>query len=126
MRLPIQYALTYPERIPGPSNRLRATDLVRLDFEEPDLEAFPLLALARQAGMSGATYPTVLSAADTVAVEAFLAGRIAFVDITNVVSAVLDAHQPASGPLTLDAIAEADRWAEHAATAEITQRSRRE
>jgi 1-deoxy-D-xylulose-5-phosphate reductoisomerase len=124
MRLPIQYALTYPERIPGPSNRLRATNLIRLDFEEPDLEAFPLLSIARQAGMSGTTYPTVLSAADTVAVEAFLAGKITFVDIANVVRVVLDAHQPASVPLTLDAIADADRWAEHAATTEIGRRSR--
>ena len=115
MRLPIQYALTYPERISGPAQRLRATDLVRLDFEPPDLDAFPLLRLARQAGVAGATYPTVLSVADTAAVDAFLTGSISFNDITAVVSAVLDEHVPATGPLTLEAVADADQWAGSAA-----------
>lgn len=112
MRLPIQYALTFPERVAGPATRLRATDLSRLDFELPDLDAFPLLALARQAGELGRTYPTVLSTADAVAVDAFLERRLSFNGIADIVSRVLNAHTPSSGPLTLDAIREADSWAE--------------
>jgi 1-deoxy-D-xylulose-5-phosphate reductoisomerase len=119
MRLPIQYALTYPERIPGPAARLRATDLVTLNFEPPDLETFPLLGLARRAGESGGTYPTVLSTADDIAVEAFLNGRITFNGIGKVVSQVLDAYVPATGRLTMDAIEDADRWAERQSRAVI-------
>lgn len=123
MRIPIQYALTYPERLPGPAQQLRATDLVQLDFEPPDLELFPLLQLARQAGGSGSTYPTVLSTADAIAVEAFLANRLPFDGIAAVVSEVLDAHVPATGALTLDAVASADRWAEWAADAAVKRRA---
>ncbi len=114
MRIPIQYALTYPERLQGPAKHLRATDLVQLDFEPPDLEAFPLLNLARQAGSAGSTFPTVLSTADSLAVERFLDGRIPFNGIAHVVRGVLDAHKPAPGPVTLDAIADAESWAEQA------------
>ena len=126
MRLPIQYALTYPERLSGPAQQLRATDLVRLDFEPPDLDAFPLLRLSRQAGLSGMTYPTVLSTADTVAVGAFLSGRLSFPDIAEVVGRVLDAHQPSTEPLTLDAIANADQWAEATAIREVARHIRRQ
>lgn len=125
MRVPIQYALTYPERVARPAQHLRATDLVRLDFEPPDLTAFPLLQLARQAGASGSTYPTVLSAADTIAVEAFLAGLLSFNGITSVISSVLDRHTPSGGPLTLEAVADADRWAEDAARTEVTRHTNR-
>ncbi len=121
MRVPIQYALTYPERIPGPARRMSAEDLVSLDFEPPDLDAFPLLELARHAGKCGNTYPTVLSAADTVAVRAFLAGQLSFDGIAAVVASVVEAHQPAAGALTLDAISEADRWAERAAAETVAR-----
>jgi 1-deoxy-D-xylulose-5-phosphate reductoisomerase len=112
MRIPIQYALTYPDRMPGPGERLDLLTLGRLDFEPPDEDAFPALALARQACRAGTTYPTVLSTADGEAVAAFLAGRIAFTDITAIAAAALDAHQPERGELTLDQIAAADIWAE--------------
>jgi len=111
MRLPIQYALTYPERPPAPHLRLDIAALGRLEFSPPDPERFPALELARAAGEAGSTYPTVLSSADEVAVAAFIAGRLGFTGIVDVVRAVLDRHQPAPGPLTLEAIAEADAWA---------------
>jgi 1-deoxy-D-xylulose-5-phosphate reductoisomerase len=121
MRIPIQYALTYPDRLPSPATHLRATDLARLDFEAPDLDAFPLLRLARQAGNAGSTYPTVLSTADSIAVDAFLAGRIRFSGIESVVSAVLDAHEITPGPLSLEAVEAADHWADATARAIIAR-----
>ena len=111
MRLPIQYALTYPDRLHGPAETIDLLSLSSLTFEPPDLEAFPLLSLCRHAAKAGATYPTVLSAADTVAVEAFLADRLSFMNIALVVEDVLAAHVPANGPLTLEAIHAADAWA---------------
>ena len=111
MRLPIQYALTYPDRLLGPSNRLKIEDFARLDFEEPDLETFRAPQLARQAYESGATYPAVLSTADELAVHAFLNHRIAFHEITGVVEQTLDAHQSDTGPITMERIHDADRWA---------------
>jgi 1-deoxy-D-xylulose-5-phosphate reductoisomerase len=110
MRLPIQYALSYPARWPNPFRRADLPTVGRLDFEQPDTERFPSLTLARQAGMAGNTYPTVLSAADEVAVERFLRGEIGFLDIPALVQAALDAHTP-DGPLTLETIHTADRWA---------------
>ncbi|MEX1158913.1 MAG: 1-deoxy-D-xylulose-5-phosphate reductoisomerase [Thermomicrobiales bacterium] len=123
MRIPIQYALTYPDRLAGPTRRLRLTDLVQLDFEPPNLKSFPLLEIARQAGLAGGAYPTVLSTADTVAVNAFLTGALSFTDIATVVTDVLDAHAPAAGPLTLDIIAAADEWAEQAARQSVARLS---
>src|SRR5262249_37373169 len=85
MCLPIQYALTYPERVPG---RLEPLDLVKakqLDFLKPDFRRFPCLALARDAGLKRGTWPTVLNAANEVAVRAFLDGRIRFTEIARYV-----------------------------------------
>jgi 1-deoxy-D-xylulose-5-phosphate reductoisomerase len=110
MRLPIQYALTYPERVHGPSRRLELADFARLEFEAPDLDTFRAPVLARQAAGLGSTYPAVLSTADEHAVRAFLAGRLPFVEIPSIVERALDAHVPDSGPLTLDANDAADRW----------------
>jgi 1-deoxy-D-xylulose-5-phosphate reductoisomerase len=109
MRLPIQYALTYPERVPFEGQRLRLSEVGSLHFELPDEVRFPALRLARAAGMAGQTYPTVLSAADDEAVEAFLSDRLRFIDIPAVVQRVLDCHQPE--PVTLDTIKTADEWA---------------
>ena len=103
MRLPIQYALSYPERWPNPFRRVDLPTVGHLDFAEPDTARFPSLLLARQAGEAGNTYPTVLSAADEVAVERFLRGEIGFLDIPALVSRTLDAHTP-DGPLTLESI----------------------
>lgn len=114
MRLPIQYALTYPRHRSSACRRLSLTEVAALHFYEPDSIRFPALRLAREAGVAGETYPTVLSAADDVAVKAFLDGKIGFVDIAHVVERCLTAHEP--WPLTdFDAVAEADRWGQRAA-----------
>ena len=124
MRLPIQYALTFPERIKLASHRLDLGALGALHFERPDTERFPALRLAREAGIAGRTYPTVLSAADDEAVKAFLAGELRFVDIPTAVEIVLEKHEPTD--VTLDSIWEADHWARIAAGEAMTVvRSRR-
>jgi 1-deoxy-D-xylulose-5-phosphate reductoisomerase len=110
MRLPIQYALTYPDRVPGPCASLDFRRTTQMSFEELDLDQFPAVGLARRAGIDGKTYPTVLSAADEVAVEAFLNGRIQFVDIPAVVESALAAHAPVE-ITDLDVIADVDSWA---------------
>ncbi len=110
MRLPIQYALSYPERWPNAFRRADLPTIGHLDFVTPDLVRFPALRIAREAGMAGNTYPTVLSAADEVAVDRFLRGGIGFLDIPALVERALDAHRP-DGPLTLESIQAADRWA---------------
>ena len=110
MCLPIQYALTYPERIP--SDRVQ-TDFVKLGsltFEAPDEERFPALKLARRAGETGGTLPAVMNAANEVAVEAFLKQKINFPQITETVRRVMDAHTVVTHP-TLEKILEADAWA---------------
>lgn len=85
MRIPIAYALAWPERMATPCERLDLAKTARLDFEAPDLERFPALKLARQALVSGGSSTTVLNAANEVAVAAFLAGRIGFLDIASIV-----------------------------------------
>jgi 1-deoxy-D-xylulose-5-phosphate reductoisomerase len=88
MRVPISYALTYPERAATPLAPLDLTSLT-LAFEAPDLETFPMLALAREAGERGGTYPCAFNAANEVAVAAFLAGQLPFLAIPEVVAEVL-------------------------------------
>jgi 1-deoxy-D-xylulose-5-phosphate reductoisomerase len=90
MRVPIAYALHYPERAELPVARLDLAAVGRLAFEEPDLDAFPALALAREAAVAGGTAPCVLNAANEIAVHAFLDGRIAFARIPEVIEATLD------------------------------------
>jgi 1-deoxy-D-xylulose-5-phosphate reductoisomerase len=116
MRIPIGYALRHPGAPPAGA----AMDLVgrRLEFEAPDEEAFRCLALAREAGRAGGTAPTVLNAANEVAVAGFLAERIAFLDIPRVVEAALDAV-PVRPADTLDAVLDADARARAAAQAAI-------
>jgi len=121
MRLPIQYAILYPERVSGRATRLNWRQLKGLTFEEPDGHRFPCLLLAQQAGWHGATYPTVLSAADEVAVEAFLAGHINFLHIAETVDEVLTMHHPIGHP-TIDDILAADAWARHTARMVIERR----
>ena len=113
MRVPIQYALSYPERMKLSTHLLDLAQVGSLHFEPPDTERFPALRLARDAGIAGRTYPTVLCAADDEAVRAFLVGDLGFVDIPTVVEMVLERHQPSD--VTLDSIWEADRWARIAA-----------
>jgi 1-deoxy-D-xylulose-5-phosphate reductoisomerase len=110
MCLPIQYALTYPDRA---ANTRVQTDFPKigvLTFEEPDLDRFPSLNLARAAGTVGGTMPAVLNAANEVAVDAFCAGRINFPGITRTVSDTMQAHSLTEHP-SLDQILEADQWA---------------
>lgn len=110
MRLPIQLALTYPERLPSPTRRMNWTELRQLRFEQPDPESFPSLELgfrvARDCGTSGA----VLNAANEVAVERFLLRQIGFSDIARISQDVLNAHRYDSKP-TLEDLLAADRWA---------------
>ncbi len=115
MRLPIQYALSYPERLANPDlPRINWNQIKSLTFEEPDLNKFPCLKLAMEAGQKGGTYPAALCAADEVAVELFLAGRIGFADIAELVERVLGQHQAQTYP-TLEEIMAADSWAKETA-----------
>ncbi len=91
MRVPISFALTYPERAATPVPPLDLASGVTLEFHAPDLETFPLLEHARRAGEQGGTYPCVFNAANEVAVAAFLAGKLSFLDIAEVVADALDA-----------------------------------
>ena len=114
MCLPIQYALTYPER--ASTQRLQ-TDLAKwsaLTFEEPDEDRFPALRLARRAGETGGTLPAVLNAANEVAVERFCQQSIRFDEISQVVAQIMDRHSLATHP-SLERILEADAWARHEA-----------
>ncbi|HHU85679.1 MAG TPA: 1-deoxy-D-xylulose-5-phosphate reductoisomerase [Peptococcaceae bacterium] len=110
MRLPIQYALTYPNRLSGPVPRLKWADLKGLTFEEPDLVKFPALGLAYEAGKAGGTMPAVLNAANEVAVELFLKGKISFTGIPVLVGGVMEQHKIINNP-GLAEIMDADRWA---------------
>jgi len=114
MRVPISFALTYPERAPTPARALDLAAGLELRFEAPDLEAFPLLGLARRAGEQGGTFPCAYNAANEVAVAAFLEGRIGFLDIAATVEDALDVVD-GSPARDLDDLVEADRAARRAA-----------
>ena len=109
MRVPIQYALTYPDRLPLPSaKRLNLAEIGTLHFKNMDLERFRCLKFAYEAGKAGGSYPTVLNAANEAAVEAFLAGRITFLQIEDFVEKALNQHQMIVNP-SLPEIEEIDR-----------------
>ncbi|TET26971.1 MAG: 1-deoxy-D-xylulose-5-phosphate reductoisomerase [Dehalococcoidia bacterium] len=111
MRLPIQYALTYPERLPNLQlPRLDWGNISQLTFEPADLDAFPCLKLAIEAGKKGGTYPAVLCAADEVAVDLFLSQRIKFTAIACLIEEILGHHQATAQP-SLSQIIAADHWA---------------
>jgi 1-deoxy-D-xylulose-5-phosphate reductoisomerase len=114
MRLPIQYALTYPDRVPSDRVHTSLAKLGSLTFEEPDVERFPALQLARRAGEVGGTLPAVLNAANEVAVDAFINGRISFPQISDTVRRVLERHQVVPYP-TLEQVFAADTWARNEA-----------
>jgi 1-deoxy-D-xylulose-5-phosphate reductoisomerase len=110
MKIPIAYALTYPERI---VNDLRKLDLVKsghLEFYKPDIKKFPCLRIARDAGIAGGTAPAVMNAADEVAVDAFLQKKIRFIDLPIVIEKVMNVHQVIGNP-ALEDILQADIWA---------------
>ena len=110
MRLPIQYALNYPERLPGPAKRLDWSALRALHFEAPDRETFAALNLGYEVARAGGTSGAVLNAANEIAVGQFLDGRLAFLDIARACQAVLAQHSFNAHP-TLEELMAADRWA---------------
>jgi len=110
MTLPIQYALTYPERLPSPVEPLDLAAIGSLTFAPPDTARFPALALARHAAEVGGTMPAVLSGADEVAVAAFLSGRLLFTDIATLVEETMARHESTRDP-SLDDVRAAERWA---------------
>ncbi|MFO0930274.1 MAG: 1-deoxy-D-xylulose-5-phosphate reductoisomerase [Gemmataceae bacterium] len=110
MRLPIQYALTYPDRLPGPARRLNWRELTAWQFEQPDHDTFPALQLGFEVARRGGTCGAVLNAANEAAVGRFLAGELPFLDIPRACRAALDHHHYDPTP-TLAALAACDRWA---------------
>ena len=117
MRFPIQYAIFHPERVPNKTIprldflNIRSKPVENaLTFEKPDMSKFPCLKLAFEASRRGGTYPAVLSAADEVAVDRFLAGQIRFTDIPKIISKALNEHRGISKP-GLDEVLAADAWA---------------
>jgi 1-deoxy-D-xylulose-5-phosphate reductoisomerase len=110
MQLPIQYALLHPERLPGPAKRLAWEDLRGLTFEQADQETFPAIQLGWEVARRGGTCGAVLNAANEIAVERFLAGTLAFLDIVDVCHALVASH-PFNPEPTLTELLAADRWA---------------
>ena len=108
MRVPIQYALTYPERRPNPAQRLGLEGLAGLTFEPVDREKFPCLDLAYEAAQAGGSSPAVLNAANEVAVQRFLIRRIGFDEIPTLIRKALDAH-PRRAVSTVEEVLEVDR-----------------
>ena len=110
MRIPIQYALTYPYRMSSSVNSMDISKLKELHFELPDFERFPCLKIAYEAGRLKGTYPCVLNASNEVAVEEFLKDKIRFTDIPRAIQAVLSKHKALKEP-SLEDILDADTWA---------------
>ena len=118
MKLPIQLALSWPQRLEPTVEPLDLAAVGTLNFSRPDLDRYPCLKLAQQAGRAGGTYPAVMAAADEVAVEAFLERRIAFTEIADYVNQTMDAHRNTNTP-NIEAIDAADAWARGFATGRI-------
>jgi 1-deoxy-D-xylulose-5-phosphate reductoisomerase len=110
MCLPIQYALTYPDRVPSSRVQTDLAKLGNLTFEEPDPDRFPALELACRAGEEGGTLPAVLNAANEVAVEAFVNGKLSFCQISETVARTMERHSVVKHP-TLEQVLAADAWA---------------
>jgi len=123
MRVPIAHTLAWPGRIATPAPRLDLAALARLDFAEPDTERFPALRLAREALQAGGGAPTILSAANEVAVETFLDRRMGFLDIAAVVEMVIEEMGAPPAP-SLDAVLDLDAGARKAARRFCLQRAR--
>ncbi|MFA4043425.1 MAG: hypothetical protein HZRFUVUK_000190 [Candidatus Fervidibacterota bacterium] len=124
MRLPIQYALLYPYRLQSLVGSCDLLSIGTLTFEPPDLNRFPCLRLAMEAARIGGTMPAVMSAADEVAVNAFLDGKIGFMDIPRVIEDVMTAHNVIEKP-SLDDIMEADAWAKELARQYVAKLERK-
>ncbi len=115
MRLPIQYALSYPERLACPTAKLDLGSALRLDFEPPDLDRFPAMALGYEVARAGGTTGAVLNAANEAAVAGFLEGHLQFNEIVSACRSVLDNHEFDSNP-TLDRLVALDAWARQEVT----------
>jgi 1-deoxy-D-xylulose-5-phosphate reductoisomerase len=120
MRIPISYTLAWPERMETPSKRLSLAEIARLDFERPDLARFPALRLAREALESGGGASVVLNAANEIAVEAFLKGRIGFCDISRLVEQAL-AEIAAPAPDSIDDVVALDSETRERTGAQIAE-----
>jgi 1-deoxy-D-xylulose-5-phosphate reductoisomerase len=121
MRIPIAYALAWPDRMPTPAQRLDLAAISRLDFGEPDLERFPALRLAREALEEGGSAPAALNAANEVAVATFLDGKIAFTDISRLVGDALSENSRAA-PQSIEDVFEIDREVRSEVSAMIEER----
>lgn len=110
MRIPIQYSLSYPERLKNNFKRINFIETKSLNFRKPDTELFPCLKYAIEAGKIGGTMPAVLNGANEICVKKFLENKIKFLDIAKIVKKAMDAHKVIANP-TLKQILEADRWA---------------
>jgi 1-deoxy-D-xylulose-5-phosphate reductoisomerase len=111
MRSCVQYAVDYPERCEAVTEELDFFKVASLSFARPDTDSFPLLALAKRAIADGGAMPAVLNAADEIAVEAFLFGKIGFTDIFTVVEKTYEKMADAKSAVTIEAIIECDRRA---------------
>jgi 1-deoxy-D-xylulose-5-phosphate reductoisomerase len=120
MCFPIQYAVTWPERVPNRLPPINFAQLAKLEFEAPRARDFPALLLAKEAGEAGGTLPAVLNAANEVAVDAFLSGRCSFPAIWETVAAVMHEHRHESHP-SLESILVADAQARDAATLRLAK-----
>jgi 1-deoxy-D-xylulose-5-phosphate reductoisomerase len=120
MRIPIAYTLAWPERMATPAQRLSLADIGRLDFEAPDFDRFPALRLAREALEQGGAAPVVLNAANEVAVEAFLNGRIGFCDISRTVEETL-AEGNERAPQSVEEVVALDREIRERASARLAE-----
>jgi 1-deoxy-D-xylulose-5-phosphate reductoisomerase len=120
MRIPIAYTLAWPDRMETPCERLDLVAIGALDFEAPDLERFPSLALARAALREGGGKPAILNAANEIAVASFLEGRVGFLDIASIASETLAGYDPEI-PRSIDEVLAVDRQA-RAIAAEIVER----
>lgn len=121
MRLPIALGLNWPARVPGVGRPLDWGAATSWTFEPLDDAAFPAVALAKQVGAAGKTWPAVYNAANEQAVAAFHGGRIGFLDIVDTIERVVDAHAPDPGSLTRETLAEAEAWARREADKTIAR-----
>jgi len=123
MRTPIAHALAWPQRIGSGVAHLDLFEIARLDFEKPDIQAFPCLAIARAAAQAGANAATILNAANEIAVQAFLDQRIGFTQIADVVEQTLNSLV-LSEPESLEAVQESDKQARLYSSAYIKRREK--
>ena len=113
MKLPIQYALTYPQRLPGDIKKLDLTKIHKLEFYEPDLSKFPCLQLALESAKTGGTMPAVMNASNETAVNLFLHNKIRFTDIPKLIEKIINKHKFVRDP-DIGAILYYDAWARKA------------